>query len=162
LTDRERSTIIERTFDRLATEISGDGQRVTSSPGVRGRILWPRGVGSTYAACLVSERREHGRLPVQIPVVLRGTDSAGRVFFDRAQIVSIDERGARVHTRFHLKQGSEVKIELPGEESQKLLRVVWSGEPGSFYDGMVGLEFVAHDDTWNLENLRSRWGARNY
>lgn len=110
----------------------------------------------------MSERREHGRLPVQIPVVLRGTDSAGRVFFDRAQVVSIDARGARVHTRFHLKQGSEVKIELPGEENQKVLRVVWSGEPGSFYDGMVGLEFATPDDSWNLENLRSRWGARNY
>jgi hypothetical protein len=95
-------------------------------------------------------------------VVLRGADNVGRVFFDRAQVVSIDERGARVHTRFHLKQGSEVTVELPGEENHKRLRVVWSGEVDSFYDGVVGLEFVAPDDSWNMENLRSRWGARNY
>ena len=95
-------------------------------------------------------------------MVLRGTDSVGRVFFDRGQIVSIDDRGARVHTRFHLKQGSEITVELAGEENHKLLRVVWSGEAGSFYDGVVGLEFADSDDSWNMENLRARWGARNY
>ena len=94
--------------------------------------------------------------------MLRGTDSAGRVFFDRAQIVSVDDRGARVHTRFHLKQGSEVTVEFPGEESRLVLRVVWSGEPGSFYDGMVGLELVKPDEGWNVESLRGRWDARNF
>jgi len=94
--------------------------------------------------------------------VLRGTDSAGRVFFDRAQIVSLDMRGARAHTRFHLKPGSEVTVEFPGEGTQHSLRVVWSGDPGSFYDGMVGLELVDSRVAWDIETLRGRWGARNY
>jgi hypothetical protein len=42
------------------------------------------------------------------------------------------------------------------------MRVVWSGESGSFYDGMVGLELVDPGDTWNPDSLRLRWGARNY
>jgi hypothetical protein len=109
----------------------------------------------------VDERRHSGRIPVQIPVVLRGQDGAGRVFFDRAQIVLIDEGGARVHTRFHLAAGSTVTVEIPGDETQKLFRVIWSGAPGSFFDGMVGLEFADFRDSWEVESLKVRWTARN-
>lgn len=97
-----------------------------------------------------------------MPVILRGKDTAGRVFFDRAEIVSIDDRGARAHTRFHLHVGSELTVELPADDRARLMRVVWSGEAESFYDGMIGLEFVDANDSWNLESLRIRWGARNY
>ena len=109
-----------------------------------------------------TERRLNRRLPVQIPVVLRGTDTSGRDFFDRAEVVSIDQRGARAHTRFHLKVGAIVSIELPGEEKVKRMRVVWSGANDGFYEGMVGLEFVDPEEFWNLESLRASWGARNY
>jgi len=109
-----------------------------------------------------NDRRRDRRLPVQMPVVLKGTDAAGRVFFDRAEIVSIDERGAQAHTRFQLQVGSEVTIELPADDRPRRMRVVWSGEAESFYDGMIGLEFVDTNDSWNLESLRIRWGARNY
>lgn len=101
-------------------------------------------------------------MPVQIPVVLRGKDASGRDFFDRTEVVSIDERGARAQTRFVLNVGAEVSIELPGEKSLKRLRVVWRGEPEGLYAGMLGLEFTDPQDMWDLENLRVRWGARNY
>lgn len=109
------------------------------------------------------ERRTHGRVPVQLPVIVRGTDSGGRGFFDRAQIVSLDARGARLHTRFHLKEGSQVIVEMPApDDSHKPMRVVWSGEAGGFYDGVVGLELVTPEDVWDVEALRIQWGARNY
>jgi len=111
---------------------------------------------------LPAERRHFSRMPVQIPVVLRGKDSAGRDFFDRAEVVSIDERGARAHSRFLLNIGAEVTIELPGEKDLKRMRVVWRGEADSFYAGVVGLEFADQQETWDLENLKVRWGARNY
>jgi hypothetical protein len=97
-----------------------------------------------------------------MPVVLRGTDAAGRDFFDRAEVVSIDERGGRARTRFLLKVGSEVTIQVPSEDKAKRLRVVWRGEAGSFYDGMIGLEFVEAEESWNLESLRARWGNRRF
>jgi hypothetical protein len=109
-----------------------------------------------------NDRRRDRRLPVQMPVVLKGTDAAGREFFDRAEIVSIDARGARAHSRFQLQVGSEVTVELPGDDRPRRMRIVWSGEAESFYDGMIGLEFVDANDSWNLESLRIRWGARNY
>lgn len=111
---------------------------------------------------LPAERRHFRRLPVQIPVVLRGTDTAGRDFFDRAEVVSIDERGARVHTRFLLNVGAEATIELSGEKTLKRMRVVWRGEADGFYAGMIGLEFVDAEGAWSLESLRASWGARNY
>ena len=97
-----------------------------------------------------------------MPVVLKGTDATGREFFDRAEIVSLDEHGARAHTRFQLQVGSEVTVELPGDDRPRLMRIVWCGEAESFYDGVIGLEFVDANDSWNLESLRIRWGARNY
>ncbi|MBZ5514104.1 MAG: PilZ domain-containing protein [Acidobacteriia bacterium] len=109
-----------------------------------------------------NERRRFGRLPVRMPVVLRGCDAAGREFFDRAEIVSIDERGARAQTRFQLQTGAEVTVELPAKDRPRRMRVVWSAEAASFYEGMVGLEFVDADDSWDLESLRLRWGIRNY
>ena len=48
-------------------------------------------IGNFQMTAGTIERRNHRRIPVQIPVILRGQDSAGRVFFDRAQIVSIDD-----------------------------------------------------------------------
>ena len=84
----------------------------------------------------------------------------GRVFFDRAQIVSIDDGGARVHTRFHLESGSSVTVELSGDDTRKQFRVAWSGDPDGFYDGMVGLEFIDKQDGWQVESLRVRWAAR--
>jgi len=95
-------------------------------------------------------------------VVLRGTDAAGRDFFDRAEVVSIDARGGQVRTRFLLKVGTEVTIQLPSEENTKRLRVIWRGAAGGFYEGMIGVEFAEPDETWNLESLRARWGARTF
>ena len=60
----------------------------------------------------MNERRHSNRHPILIPIILRGKDCQGREFFDRASIVSIDERGVRVHTRFHLKPGILVTVEL--------------------------------------------------
>ena len=108
------------------------------------------------------DRRRNRRLSVQIPVILRGTDAAGRDFFDRAEIVSIDARGGRARTRFNLKVGTEVTVQLPSQEDTLRLRVVWNGEAGSYYEGMVGLEFVEAEVTWNPETLRLGWGERRF
>lgn len=109
-----------------------------------------------------NDRRRHDRLAVQIPVVLRGTDAAGRDFFDRAELVSVDNGGGRLRSRFLLHVGSEVTIQFPGEENPKRLRVIWRGEAGDFYEGMMGVEFVEPNESWNLESLQARWEAADF
>lgn len=109
---------------------------------------------------LPEHRRRFKRQPVQMPVLLKGTDAAGRPFFDRTEVVSLDQRGARMRTRFQLRTGSELEVELANDNETKRVRVVWRGEEGSLYEGLVGVEFVNPNDSWNLEALRAQWGAR--
>ena len=102
------------------------------------------------------DRRRSKRLLVQMPVVLQGTDATGRDFFDRAEVVSIDEHGARLRTRFRLRVGSDVQLTLPTEPEAKSMRVVWRGESGSFYEGTAGVEFSLPNECWTPETLRAR------
>jgi hypothetical protein len=93
---------------------------------------------------------------VQVPAVLRGTDASGRSFFDRGEAVAIDQFGARIRTRFQLKQGTEIQVGLPTEREEKLMRVVWCGDPEGFYEGMVGVEFADLNESWSMDTLRVR------
>lgn len=103
-----------------------------------------------------SERRRSSRLFVQMSAVLRGTDISGRSFFDRGEAVAIDQFGARIRTRFQLKPGTEIEVGLPTEREEKLMRVVWCGDAESFYEGVIGVEFVDANATWSMETLRVR------
>ncbi len=96
------------------------------------------------------ERRRSRRHEVRIPVVLRGTDEGGRDFFDRSEIISLSQHGARLRTRFLLKVGTQVKLQLPSEHETKRLRVVWRGDAASFEMGLMGVEFVDPNDSWGV------------
>ncbi len=88
--------------------------------------------------------------------MLRGADAGGREFFDRGEVVSVDRFGARVRTRFRLEVGAPVTLEIPTEPEAKAMRVVWRGEGGGFYDGMVGVKFADAKDGWNELTLKVR------
>jgi hypothetical protein len=108
------------------------------------------------------DRRRSKRLQVQTPAVLKGIDASSREFFDRAKIVSFDQRGARLQTRFLLSPGSEVEVQLATEAEPKRLRVVWRGDPETPFAGLVGLELVDTSDNWSPATLRAQWEARDY
>ncbi len=91
-----------------------------------------------------------------MPALLTGTDEAGRHFFDRGEVLFIDQRGARIRTRILLKIGAEVQVQLPNENETRNLRVVWRGEAGGFEAGMAEVEFLDPRETWNVETLRSQ------
>lgn len=108
------------------------------------------------------DRRRSKRLTVQIPAVLTGTDSASRDFFERTEILSFDQRGARLRSRFLLTPGMEVEVQLATEKEPKRLRVVWRGEPGTLFAGLLGVELVDPSDNWSAATLRAQWEARDY
>jgi hypothetical protein len=108
------------------------------------------------------DRRRFARLLVHLAGALTGTDIEGRGFFERTTVVSFDQRGARVRTRFSLAEGALVELQLSTEKGPKRLRVVWSGEPEGLYAGMVGLELMDPDDTWSRGTLRAQWEAREF
>jgi hypothetical protein len=109
-----------------------------------------------------ADRRRSQRLSALTPAILRGKDASSREFFDRAEIVSFDQRGARLRTRFLLAVGAEVEVQLATEAQPKSLRVVWRGNPDTPFAGLVGLEIVNPNDTWSPATLRAQWELRDY
>ena len=108
------------------------------------------------------DRRRFTRLMVYLTGVLTGTDKEGREVFERAAVVSVDQRGARVQTRVLLAEGSQVELQLATEKAPKRLRVVWRGEPDGLYAGMLGLELIDPDENWSAGTLRAQWDAREF
>ncbi len=119
--------------------------------------LDPTPADAEIPAEMAKDRRRFERLTSRIQVILLGKDARGREFFDRSEVVSIDKRGARVRTRFSISPGTILEVQLTDEMVTKRLRVVWQGDPGSLYEGTLGLEFTDPNDTWKVGMLGARW-----
>ncbi len=102
------------------------------------------------------DRRRTPRQEVRAPVLVRSTDEGGRDFFERNEVLSVDRHGVRFRTRFRLKVGSEVDLQLLGQDGAKRMRVIWRGDTGSFEADLVGAEFVNPNDFWDEEALRNQ------
>ncbi|HUS18110.1 MAG TPA: PilZ domain-containing protein [Terriglobales bacterium] len=95
-----------------------------------------------------AERRKWQRLPLAIPVFVRGIEPSGRKFIEFATALDISVGGALLAIQRHLPQGSKIMLEIPsspipkGKEagqkglSAKLVRVT-HGEQGQ----LLGLKF---------------------
>ncbi len=60
-----------------------------------------------------SERRRWERLPLAIPVFVRGLDSHGKQFIEFATALDISVGGALLAIQRHLPKGSKIMLELP-------------------------------------------------
>src|SRR5205814_8190098 len=68
---------------------------------------------------VAKERRRSERLSTRIPAILLGIDAAGRELFDRAEIVSLDSHGARIHTRIPRRPGTLPEVRLTNDRVTK-------------------------------------------
>jgi hypothetical protein len=59
------------------------------------------------------ERRRERRVPVQLPMMVRGTDRAGKWFEERTSSVNLCRGGAAFSTRFALDLGTKLEINIP-------------------------------------------------
>jgi hypothetical protein len=59
------------------------------------------------------ERRQHERVPLAIPVFVRGADSEGREFLEFATALNISANGALLATRRYLPKFSSLWLEIP-------------------------------------------------
>ncbi|HYL62710.1 MAG TPA: PilZ domain-containing protein [Candidatus Methylomirabilis sp.] len=59
------------------------------------------------------ERRRERRVPVHLPIVVRGTDRAGMSFEERTSSENLCRGGAAFATRHSLLLGSRVEIKIP-------------------------------------------------
>ncbi len=59
------------------------------------------------------ERRRERRVPVHLPMLVRGTDRAGEWFEERTSSVNLCRGGAAFATRFELDLGCKLEINIP-------------------------------------------------
>jgi len=59
------------------------------------------------------ERRRERRVPVRLPIVVRGTDLTGMLFEERTSSENLCRGGAAFTTRYPLNLGSRLEIQIP-------------------------------------------------
>src|SRR5438270_6713252 len=64
-----------------------------------------------------SDRRRWERLPLAIPVFVRGLDPNGKQFIEFATALDISVGGALLAIQRHLPKGSKIMLELPSTPS---------------------------------------------
>ena len=62
---------------------------------------------------LASDRRQWQRIPVGIPIFIRGLDQQGKQFLEFTSTLNISAGGALVATRQNLLRRSRVSLEIP-------------------------------------------------
>jgi hypothetical protein len=60
-----------------------------------------------------SDRRKHQRLPLSIPVFVRGIDEDGKEFLEFATALNISAGGILLATRRSLPRSSKLSLEIP-------------------------------------------------
>jgi PilZ domain len=71
-------------------------------------------MSSASASAPALERRRERRVPVHLPIVVRGTDRTGTFFEEHTSSENLCRGGAAFATRFPLVLGYQVEIQIPG------------------------------------------------
>ena len=97
------------------------------------------------------ERRRERRVPVNLPMLVRGTDRAGLTFEERTSSVNLCRGGAAFATRHSLDLGSRLEIRIPSpaapanddqSEFSTQGRIVHLKPGKNAQDLIVGVEFT--------------------
>ena len=96
------------------------------------------------------ERRRERRVPVHLPILVRGTDRAGERFEERTSSVNLCRGGAAFATRYALDLGERLQINIPvpaagGEPDAEFAtqgRIVYVVPGANDRELIVGVEFT--------------------
>jgi hypothetical protein len=96
------------------------------------------------------ERRREQRIPVRIPVVIRGTDGSGSSFEENTFSEDLCRGGAAISTRHPLVLGNQLEIHIPALRTTAELetefstqgRVVHVHRESGKEETIVGIEFT--------------------
>jgi hypothetical protein len=73
----------------------------------------PRRNGKRAMTKSASERRKHQRLPLSIPIFVRGVDQDGKDFLEFATALNISAGGILLATRRSLPRSTSLSLEIP-------------------------------------------------
>jgi len=107
-------------------------------------------MASASASTPSLERRRERRVPVRLPMLVRGTDRTGLMFEERTSSENLCRGGAAFATRHPLDLGSELEIRIPvsptpsNQESEfsTLGRIVHMKRGKTEHELIVGVEFT--------------------
>jgi len=95
--------------------------------------------------------RRSGRIASEVPIVLLGMDTTGKVFSEETKTVVLSRHGAGIVSRYALAPDELLTLRLPGSTEQAEVRLVGNigGQPGSY---IYGVTFVDPDPHfWPVE-----------
>jgi c-di-GMP-binding flagellar brake protein YcgR len=96
------------------------------------------------------ERRRERRVPVHLPMMVRGTDRLGATFEERTSSENLCRGGVAFATRYLLELGTHVEIRIPGtaaasnheSEFSTQGRIVHLKPGRTANESIVGVEFT--------------------
>ena len=98
----------------------------------------------------LTERRSEPRTSMAIDVVLRGSDTSGKAFFEKTQTVNISRTGAKTLTAHALNHGSRLQVAIPRLKRSSWATVAWIGEKnGNLQE--IGIAVDETIDFWGGE-----------
>ena len=95
--------------------------------------------------------RRSGRIPVEIPIILIGSDLSGRIFSEETKTVLLSLHGAGLLSRHKLSPEQEMVLRWPERNKETEIRVVGQiGEDSGLY--RYGVAFFDHvENFWEME-----------
>lgn len=107
-------------------------------------------MGSGSASTPALERRRERRVPVHLPMLVRGKDRMGATFEERTSSENLCRGGAAFATRYLLDLGAQLEIRIPGapaasnheSEFSTQGRIVHLKPGKSAHELIVGVEFT--------------------
>ena len=83
--------------------------------------------------------RRRCRFAKEIPIVLLGTDTAGKPFSEETKTVVLSRHGAGIVSRYEFAPDELLALRLPGSTEQAEIRLVGKigGGPGSYIYGVT-------------------------
>lgn len=96
------------------------------------------------------KRRSSARLALCVPIVLKGTDLAGKSFIEHTHTVLINPAGLKTVCKQHIALGARVQVAVPNRKRVSWATVTWFGEEEG--DGKeVGIALDQTDDFWGVK-----------
>ena len=96
-------------------------------------------------------KRSSARLPLRVPIVIKGTDANGKAFSEETHTVVINRAGAKIVTSQLLAPDSRIQVSVPKLKRQCLATVVWWSEKKG-EKNEAGIDFdIKSGDFWDVQ-----------
>ncbi len=93
--------------------------------------------------------RSSARIPLSVPIVIRGKDAAGKSFIEKTATLLVNRRGAKVETRHSLVLGARLVVAIPHRKRVCPAIVVWSGTLQNEHRE-IGIDLGQPGDFWGV------------